>query len=91
MRFAQTSAHPLYNETDCNQHSNHQDNTIPPWILSYTCITTRSECLAKLRPDIVYIQGAAYEQNGSLIPTLDLTNQIVEFTFMHDRFLDQAV
>jgi hypothetical protein len=45
----------------------------------------------KLKPDIVHIQGDAYEQNGSLIPTLDLTIQIIEFTFTHDRFLDQAI
>ena len=63
-------------------------NIIPPWILSCTC-TTRCKCLTKLRSDIVYIQGDAYEQNGSLIPTPDLTIQIIEFTFMHDRFLDQ--
>ena len=60
-----------------NQHGNHQDNTILPWTLSCTCNTTRYECLAKLRPDIVYIQGAAYEQNGPLIPTPDLIIRIV--------------
>ena len=38
-------------------------------------------CLSKLRLNIVYIQGVAYEQFGSLIPTLDLTIQIIEFTF----------
>ena len=74
-----------------NQHGNHQDNTIPPWILCYTCITTWCECLAKLRLDIVYRQGVAYEQNGPLIYIHDLTIQIVEFTFTHDRFLDQAI
>jgi hypothetical protein len=61
-----------------NQHGNHQDNTILPWILSCTCNTTRCECLAKLRPDIIYTQGVAYEQNGPLIPTPDLTIQIIE-------------
>ena len=48
-----------------NQHGNLQDNTIPPWILSCICNSTRCECLAKLRPNIIYIQGVAYEQNGS--------------------------
>jgi hypothetical protein len=74
-----------------NQHGNYQDNTIPPWILSCTCNTIRYECLAKLRLDIVYIQGITYEQNGPLIPTLDLTIQFIESTFTHDRFLDQAI
>ena len=74
-----------------NQHGNHQDNTIPPWILSCTCNTTRCECLTKLRLDIIYIQGATYEQNGPPIPTPDLTIQILEFTFTHDGFLDQAI
>ena len=59
-----------------NQHGNHQDNTILPCILSCTCNTTQSECLAKLRLDIVYIQSVAYER--SLVPTLDLTIQIIE-------------
>jgi hypothetical protein len=74
-----------------NQHGNHQDNTILPWILSCTCNTTQCECFAKLRPDIVYIQGVAYEQNGPLIPRADLTIQIIEFTLTRDRFLDQAI
>ena len=74
-----------------NQHGNHQDNTIMLWTLSYTCNTTWCECLAKLRLDIIYIQGVAYEQNGSLISTPNLTVQIIEFTFTHDRFFDQAI
>ena len=74
-----------------NQHGNHQKNTIMPWILSCTRNTTRCECLAKLRPDLVYIHGAAFEQNGPLIPTPDLTIQIIEFTFTHERFLDQSI
>jgi hypothetical protein len=81
----------MYTLDTCNQHGNHQDNTIMPWILSCTCNTTQCECLAKLRPDIIYIQGVAYEQNGPLTCTLDLTIQIIEFTFTHDRFLDQAI
>ena len=73
-----------------NQHSNHQDNTILPWTLSCTCSITHCECLAKLRLDIVYIQGVACEQNGPLIPTPNLTIQIIIFTFTHGRFLDQS-
>ena len=55
------------------------------------CNTTQCECLAKLRPDIVYIQGVAYEQNGPLIPTPDLIIRIIGSTFTHDRFLDHTV
>ena len=40
------------------------------------------------RPDIVYIQGVAYDP---LIPIPDLTIQIIEFTFTHNKFLDQAI
>ena len=69
-----------------NQHGNYQNNTIPPWLLSCTCNTAQCECLAKLRPEIVYIQDATYEQNGPLI--LDLTIRIIKFTFTHN---DQAV
>ena len=49
--------------------------------LTYTCNTTECECLAKLRP----------QQNGPLIPTPDLTIQIIEFIFTHDRFLDPTI
>ena len=74
-----------------NQHGNHQDNTILQLILICTCNTTQCECLANLRSYIVYIQGIAYEQNSPLIPALDLTIQIIDFTVTHDRFLDQAI
>jgi hypothetical protein len=74
-----------------NQHGNHQNNTIPPRILSCTCNNTRCECLTKLRPGVIYIQGDAYEQNGPVIHALVLTIQIIEFTFTHDRFFDQAI
>ena len=73
------------------QHGNQQDNTIPPWILRCTCNNTRCECLAKLRPDIIYIHGATYKQNNPLIPTPDLTIQIIEFTFTRDGFIKQAI
>ena len=62
-----------------------------PWILSCTCNFTQCECLTKLRPDIVYLPSVAYEQNGPLIPTLDLTIHIIEFTFTHNKFFDQGI
>ena len=74
-----------------NQHGNHQDNTILLWIFSCTCNTTQYEYLEKLIPDIVCLQGATYEQNGPIIPTLDLTIHIIEFTFMHNRFFDHGI
>ena len=43
------------------------------------------------KPDIVYIEGIAYEKIGALIPTPNLTIQIIKFTFTHDKFLDQAI
>jgi hypothetical protein len=32
-----------------------------------------------------------YEQNGPITQTQDLTIQTIEFTFTHDRLLDQAI
>ena len=64
--------------------------TIPPWILSCIHNITRCECLTKLRSDNDYIQGAAYEKKKSTTTPV-LTIQIIEFTFTHDRFLDQAI
>ena len=52
--------------------------------------TTQCGRPTKLTPDIVYIQGATYEQWPTL-PTPDLIIQIIEITFTHDRFLDQAL
>jgi hypothetical protein len=37
------------------------------------------------------MQGDAYEQNGPVIHALVMTIQIIEFTFTHDRFFDQAI
>ena len=74
-----------------NHHGNHQDTTIMPWILRGTCNTACCECLTKVILDIIYIQGTAYEQNGPVIHTQDLTIQIIVFNFTRDRFLNQAI
>ena len=73
------------------QHGNQQDNTTLSWILRCTCNNTQCECLAKLQPDVVYIHGATYKQNDPLIPTPNLTIQSIEFTFTHDKFIEQSI
>lgn len=45
----------------------------------------------KIRVDIVYLQGHAYEHNGTLISTFDLTIQIIEYASTCDRILDRPM
>ena len=37
-----------------------QENTVPPWLLSYICGTQRYHCNARLKPDILCIIGHSY-------------------------------
>lgn len=74
-----------------NQHNTQQGNIKPPWILNCSCNTTQCKCLAKLRPDIVYINGATYEQTGPIWPTPDHTIQIIESIYTHEKFIDQDI
>lgn len=63
----------------------------PILALARTCLRTKCICLARLCPNIMYIQGTTQEQTNSLIPTPSLTIQIIEFTFINDIFTDQAI
>jgi hypothetical protein len=63
-----------------------EDNTIPPWILPCSCLTIKCTFLSRLRPNIIYIQGAPCKQLGPHIPTPHLTIQIIEFTYTYIRY-----
>ena len=61
-----------------------QDHIIPSWLLPCTC-------LARLCQDIMHIHGATQEQDGPFLHALNLAIQIIEYTFTHDKFIDQAI
>lgn len=81
----------LYTVINTNtNHNTPHENTIPPWILHYTCNTLKWTLLAKLCPIIIYIQGTTIDQTGPLIPAPNLWMQIIEFTYTNDRYIIQA-
>ena len=51
-----------------------------------TCSTTRCHCNARLRPDLLCIQGLPYLSNPPDIIDPSLTIQFIEFTYTNDRY-----
>jgi hypothetical protein len=67
------------------------ENTVPPWLLPCICLTSRCNCNAKYKPDILCVQGLP---NLSLPPlTIDpsLTIQFIEFTYTNDRYPEDKI
>ena len=48
-------------------------------------------CQAKLRPDILCLLGAPNQIQTLISPSTNYTVQFIEFTYYHDRFLEQAI
>jgi hypothetical protein len=64
-------------------------NTVPPWLLKCTCINIRCRCLARLKPDLLCVQGLPYQSQPPTAP--DLTIQLIEFTYCNDRFSPETI
>jgi hypothetical protein len=67
-------------------NENPPDNTVPHWLLPYTCSTQRCQCNSHLRLDILCVQRAPYLGNAPICVTPSLTIQFIEFTYTNDRF-----
>ena len=67
------------------------DQTIPDWILKCTCPQTQCTCQAKLRPYILCIIGAPNQTQTPMTPSPRHTIQLIEFTYCHDIFPEQAL
>ena len=69
----------VYNESP-------QENTVPAWLLPCTCDTSRCQCNARLKPDILCVLGHPYNSPPPVAPTSAITIQYIEFTYCNDRF-----
>ena len=67
------------------------DNTVPSWLLPYTCPTTSCHSDARFKPDILCIKWHPYHQLPPLHPSPTLTIQFIEFTYCNDRYFHEAI
>ena len=72
-------------------HNTTPEQPILQWFLQCTCPQSTCQCQAKLRPDILCILGAPNQVQVPIIPSHTHTIQFIEFTYYHDRFLEQAL
>ena len=74
-----------------HQYNTSPEQTIPEWLLNCTCIHRTCQCQAKLRPDITCIIGTPSQTQAPITPSPKVTVQLIEFTYCHDIFIDQAL
>ena len=67
------------------------DQTIPYWLLKCTCLHTPCQCHARLKPNILCIIGIPNQTQTPMAPTPTAIVQLIEFTYCHDRFPEQAI
>ena len=67
------------------------ENTVPPWLLPCTCNTQKCHCNARLKPDLLCVQGLEHNSYPPDTPTQDITIQFVEFTYCNDRFSPKTI
>jgi hypothetical protein len=60
-------------------------------LIECTCPQTRCQCHAILKPNILCIIGVPNHTLTPLSPSNTKTIQFIEFTYCHDRFLEQAI
>ena len=75
----------------CNLNNKPPEQTIPNWLIKCTWSHKTCTFLARLRPDILCILGASNNTQTSITPSPTLTTQLIEFTYCHDRYPDQAL
>ena len=77
----------------CNFINMNQEQTVPEWLIGCTCPQTSCQCQARLRLDILCILGAPNHTPTPLLPSHTHTHtiQVIEFTYCHDRFPEQAL
>ena len=66
-------------------------NIIPPWLPSCTCNTQKCHCNARLKPDLLCVQGLEHNSHPPDTPTQNITIQFIEFTYCKDRFSSETI
>ena len=67
------------------------DQIVLEWLLTRTCPQRICQCQAKLRPNILCIIGAPNQTQTPITPSPKYTVQLIEFTYCHNRFQEQAL
>ena len=67
------------------------EQTILEWRFEFIFPQTTCQCQAKLRPHILCIFRAPNQTQTPMTPSHTHTTQFIEFTYWHDRFLEQAL
>ena len=49
------------------------ENTVPPWLLPCTCNTQKCHCNARLKPNLLCVQGLEHNSHPPDTPTQDIT------------------
>ena len=68
-------------------NDNSTENTVPPWLLPYTCGLQRCHYNARFKSDITCIKGLPYQENLPNNPKNNLKILFIEFAYCNDRFL----
>ena len=66
-------------------------NTIPSWLVNYTCHTPRCHYIARFKPNILYITSLPYQASPPTNPDPRYTIHFIEFTYTNDRFFEERV
>ena len=61
-------------------------NTVPPWLLPYTCSLQRCHCNARFKPDIICIKELPYQADLPNNLENNLKIKYIEFAYCNDRF-----
>ena len=72
-------------------NDNLPENTVPSWLLPYTCSLQRCHYNARFKPDIICVKGLPYQANPPTTPENNLKIQFIEFTYYNDMFLPETI
>ena len=72
-------------------NNNPPENTVPPWLLLYTCGLQRCHYNARFKSDIICVKGLPYQTNPPTTHGDNLKIQFIEFTYCNDRFSSEAI
>jgi hypothetical protein len=63
-----------------------QENTVPNWLLPYSCRNQTQRCQCNARPDILCIQNHPYNAEPPQESNQTFTIQFIEFTYCNDKY-----
>lgn len=70
---------------------NPQENTVPTWLLPYTCEQQICHCHVRFKPEMLHVKGLPYLSTPPLNPSDNLTIQIIKFTYTNNKFSRETI